>query len=82
MRGSAEQRRQQKLNQPPTWRGAITRGLLAAVSLFALATLLLGAEPASAVGLSLLAGVIYIPGFHAVDSLMYRRRQAKRDQAA
>jgi hypothetical protein len=82
MRGSAEQRRQQKLNEPPTWRGAITRGLIAAASLFALAVLLLGAEPAAAIGLALLAGVIYIPGFHAVDTFMYRRRMAKRDEAA
>jgi hypothetical protein len=82
MGGRAEQRRQQKLNEPPTWRGAITRGAIAAVSLFALAVLLLGAEPVSAIGLSLLAAVIYIPGFHAVDSFMYRRRQAKRDETA
>jgi hypothetical protein len=79
-RGSAEQRRQQKLNQPPTWRTAFTRGLIAAASLFALALLLLGASPAESIGLALLAAAIYIPGFHAVDSFAYRRRMRKREE--
>jgi hypothetical protein len=80
-RGSAEQRRQDRLSQPPTWRGALLRGLIAAVSLFALATLLLGSSPAEAVGLSLLAALLYIPAFHFVDSYAYRRRERKRRQA-
>jgi hypothetical protein len=78
---TSEQRRQQRLNQPPTWRGAITRGAIAAVTLFALATVLLGASPASSLGLAVLAAVLYIPAFHAVDSFAYRRRQRKRQQA-
>jgi hypothetical protein len=81
-RASSDQRRQQRLSQPPTWRGAISRGLIAAASLFALAVLLLGAPPASAIGLSLMAALIYVPAFHMVDSYMYRRRQRKRQEAA
>jgi len=57
------------------------RGLIAAVSLFALATLLLGSSPGEAVGLSLLAALLYIPAFHFVDSYAYRRRERKRRQA-
>ena len=76
---TAEQRRQERLNRPPTWSGAIGRGALAAVSLFALLVLLLDAPVAGAVGLALLAAVIYTPGFHAVDVFMYRRRQRKRE---
>jgi hypothetical protein len=57
------------------------RGLIAAVSLFALATLLLGSSPAEALGLSLLAALLYIPAFHFVDSYAYRRRQRKRQEA-
>ena len=82
VRGSAEQRREQRLSQPPTWRGAFTRGLIAAVSLFALATILLKASPASAVGLAVLSAAIYIPAFHAVDSFAYRRRMRKRQESA
>ena len=81
-RTGAEQRRQQRLNEPPTWRGALTRGAIAAASLFALAMVLLGASPASAVGLALMAALIYVPAFHAVDTFVYRRRQRKRQEAA
>jgi hypothetical protein len=80
-RGGAEQRRRHRLDQPPTWRGAFTRGAIAAVSLFALATLLLGASAGQALGLALLSAVLYIPSFHLVDSLVYRRRQRKRQEA-
>jgi hypothetical protein len=80
-RGSAEQRRQQRLSEPPTWRGAMMRGLIAAVSLFALATLLLGSSPGEAIGLALLSALIYVPAFHFVDSYAYRRRERKRREA-
>jgi len=81
-RGSSEQRRQQRLNEPPTWRGAFTRGAIAAVSLFALAVLLLGASVGESIGLSLFAAVIYVPAFHAVDTFAYNRRQRKRQEAS
>jgi hypothetical protein len=58
------------------------RGLIAAVSLFALATLLLGSSPGQAIGLSVLSAVLYIPAFHFVDSYAYRRRQRKRQETA
>ena len=85
-RGSSQQRRQEKLNRPPTWRGAITRGAIAAGSLFLLLVLLLDAPVGGAIGLALAAGVIYTPSFHAIDTFTYRRRMRKRaageDQAA
>jgi Flp pilus assembly protein TadB len=81
-RGSSEQRRQQRLNEPPTWRGAFTRGAIAAVSLFALATFLLGASIGESIGLSLFAAAIYVPAFHAVDTFAYRRRQRKLKEPA
>ena len=81
VRQTAEQRRKQKQNQPPTWRGAITRGAIAAVSLFALLVLLLNAPVGGAVGLSLLAAVLYTPSFHAIDTFAYRRRMRKKDES-
>ena len=80
-RQTAEQRRQQKQNEPPTWRGAITRGAIAAVSLFALLVLLLDAPVGGAVGLSLLAAAIYTPAFHAIDTFAFRRRMRKKEEA-
>jgi hypothetical protein len=77
-RQTSEQRRQEKQNQPPTWRGAIGRGAIAAGSLFALLVLLLDAPVGGAVGLSLLAAALYTPSFHAIDTFAYRRRMRKR----
>jgi hypothetical protein len=81
-RQTSEQRRQQKQNEPPTWRGAITRGALAAGSLFLLLVLLLDAPVAGAVGLALVAGAIYTPSFHAIDTFAYRRRMRKKSESA
>ena len=77
-RAGSEQRRKEKLNRPPTWQGAIVRGAIAAGSLFLLLVLLLHAPVGGAVGLALVAGVIYTPAFHAIDTFTYRRRMAKR----
>jgi hypothetical protein len=78
VRQTSAQRREQKLNQPPTWRGAITRGAIAAGSLFLLLVLLLDAPVGGAVGLALAAAAIYTPSFHAIDTFAYRRRMRKR----
>ncbi len=78
VRATSEQRRKEKLNRPPTWRGALTRGAIAAVSLFLLLVLLLDAPVGGAIGLSLVAGAIYTPSFHAIDTFTYRRRMSKR----
>jgi hypothetical protein len=77
-RASAQQRREDRLNRPPTWRGAIGRGAIAAGSLFLLLVVLLDAPVGGAIGLSLIAAVLYTPSFHAIDTFMYRRRQRKR----
>ena len=66
---------------PPTWRGAVTRGAIAAGSLFLLLVLLLDAPVGGAVGLALVAGLIYTPAFHAIDTFAYRRRMRKREEA-
>jgi hypothetical protein len=80
VRQTSEQKRQEKLNTPPTWRGAITRGAIAAGSLFLLLVLLLDAPVGGAVGLALIAGAIYTPSFHAIDTFAFRRRMRKRDE--
>jgi Flp pilus assembly protein TadB len=80
-RSSSLQRRQHRLDQPPTWRGAFTRGAIAAVTLFALATLILNASVGEALGLALVSAALYIPAFYVVDSFVYRRRQRKREES-
>ena len=86
---SAEQRRQERLNRPPTWRSAIQKGGIAAVALFALVVIAFHGTAAAAIPLGLLAAAIYIPAFYMTDSLLYRarmrrraREQGRADQAA
>jgi hypothetical protein len=80
---SSEQRRQARLNRPPTWKSAIQKGSIAAVALFALVAIAFKASVAAAIPLGLLSAAIYIPAFYMTDSMLYRarmRRQA-REQA-
>jgi hypothetical protein len=79
---SADQRRQERLKRPPTWRGAISRGGLAAVGLFAVLVIALGASPVQAASLAVFAAVLYVPAFHLTDTLLYRHRQRKREREA
>lgn len=63
--------------QPPTWRGATTRGLLAAAALFLFMILLAHATIASAVVLFVAAALLYIPATYYFDLWLYRRRAAR-----
>lgn len=74
-----EQARAQRLNTPPTWKGAATRGALAAVLLFILFAVL-GKGKNSIAGAAIfavIALVLYIPGGYYMELMMYRRRQRK-----
>ncbi len=77
-RTTAVQRRQERLNRPPTWRAAIQRGGIAAAALFVLLVLVFRASVVAAVPLALLAAALYVPGFHLTDTLLYRNRMRRR----
>lgn len=77
---SSEQRRQARLNRPPTWRSAIQKGGIAAVALFALVAVVFKASVAAAIPLAALAAAIYIPAFYMTDSLLYRARMRRRER--
>jgi hypothetical protein len=70
-----EQKRQERLDSPPTWRRAIGRALLTAGFLFVLFAFVLGRDISEAVRFAVLATAIYVPAFFMVDSILYRRRQ-------
>jgi hypothetical protein len=75
---TAQQRREERLNKPPTWSGAAQRAALATV-IFVIALLLVFREPVSRViALSGFILLLYIPMGYYTDLLMYRRRQAKK----
>jgi Flp pilus assembly protein TadB len=80
-RATADRRREQRQNEPPTWQSSIMRGAIAAAALCLLLVLIVGASVAGAIALSLVAAVIYVPAFHMVDSALYRRRMARRDRS-
>ena len=76
--------RQRRLNKPPTWRSAFTKGSLMAAVLFALMQLgVLGGNTtlAGSVTLALFAIALYTPAAYATDRWVYNRnlkRQHKR----
>ena len=87
-RATAEQRRQEKLNSPPTWRTAIQRGAIAAVALFALLVIVFktkrrGGAAALAPGRApLRAGLPHDRPCALPESAMRRRERERERQAA
>ena len=75
---TAAQRRQERLDRPPTWRGAANRAAIAAVVFFAIAMLVLGQPPAGAAALAMFAFLIYIPSGYYIDKFIYERRQRQK----
>jgi Flp pilus assembly protein TadB len=76
--------RERRLNTPPTWKGAATRGALAAVLLFVLFAFLgRGKNPiVSAAIFAVFALILYIPGGYYMETWMYRRRQRRNQPPA
>ncbi len=78
-RDEAHQRRLQRLDTPPTWRGAIQRAAVATAFFFVLLVLLFREQPfAGKVFIALFMLLVYIPMGYYTDLFVYRRRQAKR----
>jgi hypothetical protein len=76
-RDRAKSQYAQRRDQPPTWRSAINRGLVAAGIFFFLIVLLFRRPVAAALALSLFMLAFYIPMGYYIDRFMYRRRQAQ-----
>jgi hypothetical protein len=75
---TAAQRRQERLDQEPTWRGAVNRAAIAAAVFFVIAMLLLGQSPLGAASLAVFAFVMYVPSGYYLDKFMYNRRQKQK----
>ena len=75
--GRARESRLERLNRPPTWRGAFYRAMAAAVLLL-LVSLLLLKKPAQAIALFPVVLLIYVPISYYTDLWMFRRRQRNR----
>src|SRR5438874_1513261 len=76
----ARAKRTARLDQPPTWRGALNRAALAAGVFLAAVLLLFHEKPGPAIGLSAFMVVIYLPMGFYTDLFLYRRRQKRKEQ--
>ena len=73
----ARKQRMDRLNRPPTWRGAINRAGIA-TAIFVVALILLFKEKIGpTIGLAGFIFQMYIPLGYYTDQFIYKRRQAK-----
>ena len=79
-RATTRQRRIERLERPPSWRGALNRAALAAAVFFAVLVFLLNQPVNAALGLSAFMLLIYIPLGYMMDSGLYRFRQRRRQR--
>jgi hypothetical protein len=80
-RARSGRKTQTKVDSPPTWSSAATRGLVAAVIFTALLMLLFKRPPGAAFGLGAAMLVFYIPAGYYIDTAMWRRRERARIRA-
>lgn len=82
VRKTAAARRQERLDRPPTWRGAVNRAAIAAVVFAVIAMFALSQPPAAAVILALMAFAIYVPSGYWMDKFIYERRKRQKQKPA
>ena len=79
-RQTAAERRQQRLDTPPTWRSAVNRAAFAAAILVVFIAII-QKNIAQAAVMGVFALAIYVPMSYYTDLWLYRRRQAKKSSA-
>jgi hypothetical protein len=77
-KATSRDRRLARMDQPPTWRSAANRAVIATGLLLVALLLLFKTKPGEAIALAGFALIIYIPMGYYTDLLMYRRRQARK----
>jgi len=80
IRKTAAQRRQERMDKPPTWRGAINRAAIASLIFAVIAAFALGQRPAAAISLAAFAFVLYVPSGYYMDKWLYQRRQRQKQR--
>jgi hypothetical protein len=70
-----------RVDAPPTWRSAITRGVVAAAIFTALLMLIFKRPAGSALALGAFMLAFYIPAGYFIDMAMWRRRERQRMRA-
>jgi hypothetical protein len=75
----ARSRRAERLDKPPTWKGAVNRAAIAAV-IFGVLVFVLRSNAAQAVALAAFMFLLYIPLGYFTDTMIYRFRRRRRTQ--
>ncbi|HYI80120.1 MAG TPA: hypothetical protein VEW67_04595 [Thermoleophilaceae bacterium] len=75
---AARDRRSQRLNREPTWRGAVNRAAIAAAVFGMLVVLAFGRAPAQGAALALFMFVLYIPLGYLTDKAVYNFRNRRK----
>ena len=74
----SRQRRQERLDKPPTWQSSINRAAIAAALFGVLVVALFGRPVAQGAVLAAFMFLLYIPLGFATDTFIYRFRQRRR----
>jgi hypothetical protein len=74
----ARERRTQRLDRPPTWKGAVNRAAIAAAVFGVLVVLAFGRSVAGGFILAGFMFLLYIPLGYATDTMVYRFRQRRK----
>ncbi len=78
----ARERRANRFDQPPSWRGAIGRALVATVIFGVVIVAFFGQPLTAAIPLTFFMLAIYVPMGYYTDLFFYRRRQKQKAKAA
>jgi hypothetical protein len=74
----ARERRAQRFDKPPTWRGAVNRAVIAAAIFGVLVILLFQRSIAQGAALAGFMFLLYIPLGYGTDQMIYRIRQRRK----
>jgi hypothetical protein len=74
----SRERRQQRFNKPPTWKGSIQRAAIAAAVFGVLVIVLFQRTVAQGAALAAFMFLLYIPLGYGTDSAIYRFRQRRK----
>ena len=78
VRAEARRRRLERLDTPPTLKGALQRAGIAAAIFVVLVIVLFGEKPATGITLGAFMLLLYVPMSYATDKMLYNRRQRKK----
>jgi hypothetical protein len=76
-REAARLRRQERMNRPPTWKGATQRAIVAAGLFVVLITIFFKENIATSITLGLFMLVVYVPLSYITDRSIFNWRQKK-----